>query len=111
MSAVKTLAPHITERELQDQVIELARLFGWRSAHFRPARTAYGWRTAVQGDGKGWPDLIALRGDRCIAAELKTTRGKLTAEQQAWLDDWRAVGAEVFVWTPADLEAIAEVLR
>jgi hypothetical protein len=30
-------------------VIELAKLRGWRTAHFRPARTAHGWRTAVLG--------------------------------------------------------------
>jgi hypothetical protein len=46
----------LSEAAFTDAVIELARLGGWRVAHFRPARTASGWRTPVQGDGAGFPD-------------------------------------------------------
>lgn len=109
--AAQQLAATCSEAELQTAVLELAKLFNWRSAHFRPARTARGWRTAVSGDGKGFPDVVLLRPPRRIIAELKAAKGKLTAEQEAWLDDWRAVGAEVYVWRPGDLPAIAEILR
>jgi hypothetical protein len=54
--------PTITEAEFLAQVLQLAKLCGWLTAHFRPAKTAHGWRTAVQGDGAGWPDLVLLRG-------------------------------------------------
>ena len=47
----------MSERELQDAVIQLARLLGWRVAHFRPAMTTRGWRTPVSADGAGFPDL------------------------------------------------------
>ncbi len=85
----------ITEAEFLRQVIELAQLRGFRVAHFRPARTAHGWRTAVAGDGKGFPDLVLVRDDRLIFAELKAGRGKCTEEQDAWL---RALAA--VAWGP-----------
>jgi hypothetical protein len=107
----EVLAAQMPERDLQDAVIKLGRLYGWRTAHFRPAMTKYGWRTPVQGDGKGFPDTILVRGDRFIVAELKAERGTVAPEQQAWLDDWRQVGAEVYVWRPSDLATVAEILK
>jgi len=38
----------INEKELQENILDIAKMFGWRRAHFRPARTKYGWRTPVQ---------------------------------------------------------------
>lgn len=102
----------MTENDLLAGVLDLLRLFGWRSIHVRPARTAHGWRTPVQGDGTGWPDLYAVRGDRALAAELKADRGRVSPEQAAWLDALRAAGVSVHVWRPADYpDAIAAVLR
>ena len=100
------------EAELLSNVLELASLFGWRSAHFRPAMTAHGWRTAVSGDGKGFPDLVLVRGDRLIAAKLKSEFGGLSDDQRIWLDVLGAV-AEVHVWRPADWTSgsIESVLR
>ena len=99
------------EAELQANVIDLAQVLGWRVVHFRPAQTSKGWRTAVQGDGKGYPDLTLLRGNRGIAAELKSARGKVTAEQAAWLGAFLATGWEVHVWRPADwVEGVRAVL-
>src|SRR5215813_9770420 len=103
-------------------VLALARVRGWRCAHFRPARTlrrsskfqvpgsgvvpefqvpgsklkttdlklgtlnvepgtlaaeaATGWRTAVSGDGAGFPDLLLVRAERLVVAELKVGRGQ-----------------------------------
>lgn len=100
----------LTEREFTSAVIELARLFGWRVAHFRPAQTARGWRTPVQGDGIGFPDLTLVR-ERLILAELKTKRGKLSEKQTEWLDALRAAGVECHVWRPADWDEIERRLR
>ncbi len=88
----------------------IARLRGWRSAHFRPARTARGWRTAVQGDGRGFPDLLLVRGSVLLAAELKAGRGRPTPEQAAWLAALEAVGVRTFVWRPTDWPAIEQTL-
>jgi hypothetical protein len=104
----------VTEADLLRGVLDLCRLLGWRTLHLRPARTSHGWRTPVQGDGVGWPDVFAVqpRSRRIVAAELKAEGGRLTADQDAWLADLAASGVEVFTWRPADYpDAIAEVLR
>ena len=106
---MKTALPKITEAEFLSQVLELAKLRGWRSAHFRPARTATGWRTAVSGDGKGFPDLVLIRDDILIVVELKVGRGKTTPEQDGWLSAFELV-ASVYVWTPDDWATIERVL-
>jgi VRR-NUC domain len=97
----------------QRQVTDLASLYGWRWAHFRPLRTAHGWRVPVSGTGgAGWPDLVLWRpGDRVIYVELKTGRGRLTAEQRVVLDSLAAAGAEVYAWRPSDFDEAHEVLR
>lgn len=99
----------MTERELQTSVIQCARLFGWRVAHFRPAQTKRGWRTPVEADGAGFPDLVLIRDGRLLFVELKSDTGKISGDQQAWLDALERVAAadlfdhvEVHVWRPAD---------
>jgi hypothetical protein len=102
----------ITENDFGKQILELARLLGWKSAHFRPAQTAHGWRTAVQGDGKGWPDWVLVRPPRIILAELKREQGKTSTEQDEWLALLRKCPTlEVYLWRPSELERIAEILR
>lgn len=101
----------VTEREFTSQIVELCHLLGWRVAHFRPAWTGRGWRTPVQGDGAGFPDIIAARGARVIAAELKVGKGKPTAEQLEWLAVLAAAGVVTTVWRPEDFDRIAETLR
>ncbi len=104
---MKTLHP---EEAFLKQVLDLAKLLGWRSFHCRPARTAKGWRTPVQGDGKGFPDLILLKERQIIAAELKV-KGSLTRDQMDWLGAWRSAGARGFVWRPEDWLSIQAVLE
>ena len=108
--------PRRTPRDLRESVftaavIELAQILGWRVAHFRPSRTVHGWRTAVQGDGAGFPDLSMVR-DRVVIAELKTdARSSQPSEAQTiWLERFTAAGVEAYLWRPRDLEKIAAVL-
>lgn len=98
---------------LQPAVFELARALGYRVAHFRPAKTEQGWRTAVAADGKGFPDLVLVGRGRVIFAELKGQYRQLEPEQVAWLDALRAAGAEVYLWRPRDWLSglIEQVLR
>ena len=101
----------MTETDLLNIVLDLAKLYGWHTAHFRPAMTAQGWRTAVQGDGKGWPDLTMVKGSRLLFAELKSEKGKISPEQQLWLDKLAEIdGSEVYVWRPAHIDEIAKIL-
>jgi hypothetical protein len=92
----------VTERELQQAVIECAHVLGWRCAQFRVARTAHGWRTPVQADGAGFSDLILVRRGRVVACELKADRGQLTDQQHDWLRALAAARVETHVWRPAD---------
>jgi len=102
----------ISEKAFSQQVVDLAQVLGWRIAHFRPARTAKGWRTPVSADGAGFPDLVMVRGDRLIFAELKSEKGRLMLAQQEWLDLLAGTGkAEVFLWRPSDFEEIVEILQ
>ena len=109
--AVVAKKPQMSEDDLLSCVIDLAQRLNWRVINFRPAQTAKGWRTAVQGDGKGYPDLTLLRGSRGMAVELKSARGQVSREQAAWLGAFLAAGWETHIWRPADwVEGVREVL-
>jgi hypothetical protein len=73
----------MTEAQFMEQVVEYAHLRGWRVCHFRPGRTASGWRTAVSYDAEGWPDLLLVR-ERVVIAELKSQHRKLSTLQRDW---------------------------
>ena len=106
-------APTVREKDLREQIRTLTKIYGWRMAF-----TQYSLRSP-----KGFPDLVLVRGDRLIFAELKSQVGKTTPEQDGWLEALRAcrlgaqqyisqgVELEVYLWRPSDLERIAEVLR
>lgn len=114
--------PRLTESGFMRQVVELATILGWSTAHFRPAQTSKGWRTPVSGDlGKGWPDLTLVRerDGRLIFAELKRDGANLTPDQERVFGiltkaaHWSVTGPhwETYVWRPADFDDIAEILR
>jgi hypothetical protein len=101
----------VTEAALYRLVAQLARLRGWRVAHFRPARTARGWRTAVGADGAGFPELVLAKAGRPVLfVELKTDRGRVRPEQRLWAEALRAAGAEYHLWRPRDWPEICRVL-
>lgn len=101
-----------TERDFQDKVITLARLYGWRVHHVRPGMTSRGrWLTNVQGN-VGFPDLVLAHDKHgVIFAELKSDTGRLTEEQKDWLYTLNVTGHEAWVWRPAQLENITNRLR
>lgn len=86
----------MSEAQLQDAVIELCRRLSVLVCHFRPARTASSWRTALSGD-KGFPDVVCAGERGTIFRELKSESGRLTAEQSEWL---ARLGGDV--WRPSD---------
>lgn len=100
----------ISEKEFIKQVIQFAKLMRWRTAHFRPAMNRRGvWETPVQGDGKGFLDLMLVR-DRPVAVELKVGKNKTTPEQDDWIEAWKKAGVECYVWRPDDWDEIQKVL-
>jgi hypothetical protein len=94
----------MSEDDLLGTVLDMASTLGIRTAHFRPAKTAQGWRTPVQGDGQGWPDLV-LVGAKVLFRELKSARGVTSAEQKLWLASLTRAGQDAGVWQPADLRS------
>ena len=99
----------MTEAQFQAQVLNLARLYGWRSAHFSDSRRQIRPGVFVGDRGAaGWPDLVLVR-ERIVFAELKAANGRLRRGQAAWLDALKAAGAETYVWRPDDLPEIVAV--
>lgn len=89
------------ELDFTKVVLKYAKLCGWRTAHFRPGMMANGrWITPVQGDGKGFPDLVLVRGKRLLFVELKMPHGELSDEQLDWMCDLWDTGVECKRWTP-----------
>lgn len=92
--------PPVSEKEFQRQLLQYARLCGWRVYHTRDSR----------GSQAGFPDLVLTRGGRLIFAELKSARGKVRPEQSDWLDALRAAGQVVYLWRPEDWSEIGRIL-
>lgn len=93
-------------KELQQGIVDLGRTLGWRMAHFRSVPVKYPgqplrWQTPVAADGKGFPDLIAVR-ERIVAIEVKGSGDTLRPEQETWISALRLAGVECYVWGPAD---------
>jgi hypothetical protein len=102
----------VSEKDFQKSVIELAQTLGWRVAHFRAARTKHGWATPVAADGAGFPDLCMMRYERTVFMELKRSGvRKVRPEQEEWHTVIRRTTCEMYVFNPADTDAILEVLR
>lgn len=95
-----------TEAQWQATVVEMARHYGYRVYHtFDSRRSTAGYPdlTIVGTSPKGRP--------RCIFAELKSERGKLSAAQEEWLDLLKQSGQEVYVWRPSQWDEIEKALQ
>ena len=79
----------ITERALQDAVVDLARYLGWKTFHVYDSRRSEA----------GWPDLALVR-ERLILIELKSAKGKLSAAQCEWLLALEDAGVETYIFRP-----------
>jgi len=81
----------VTEAQLQQMVIDLAKWCGYFYFHDNDSRR----------NRRGFPDLTLVhqRNGRLIFAELKADKGRLRPEQKAWLE---ALGVhhEAYLWTP-----------
>lgn len=105
-----------TEKSFQSSVIDLAKLHGWRVAHFRKVPVARGgkvqWITPVAADGAGFPDLVCARNGDVLFFELKVGENVCTESQTAWLN---AINGPVFnracVYRPEDWDAIERRLK
>lgn len=103
----------ISEKDFQRKILELAKTFGWKVAHFRAAQNARGiWMTPVGADGAGWPDLILVHPMRniIVARELKKQKGRVDPDQERWGAWLTAVGVDWKIWRPSDWDEIVGFL-
>lgn len=91
----------ISEREFMAHVVKLAKARGFLVYHtYRSDRSE-----------PGFLDLVMVREDRIVWAELKTEIGKMSAAQQKWYDALDRAGEFVYLWRPSDWWEIVEVLK
>lgn len=111
LSGRERLLRTVSERELQSRVIDAARAFGWRVAHFHDSRRQVKPGVFVgDRDAAGFPDLVLVRPPEVMFVELKRELGKTTEAQSEWLGDLTACGLEVRVVRPSSEEDFIERL-
>lgn len=92
-----------TEKEFMGQVLDLARLWGWVAYHTHDSRRS----------APGFPDLVLVhpKRKRLWFVELKTDAGRLTLDQERWVELLSAAGASVAVWRPSLWKMIEKELE
>lgn len=86
-------AKAMREKQLMQNVIDMARLLGYLVYHTFDSRRSE----------PGFPDIIAVGYDRLLAIECKREKEKPTPAQQNWLDELAYVpGVECYVIRPSD---------
>ena len=92
----------VLEKALQQRIIDAAKALHWLPYHTFDSRRSE----------PGFPDLVLCRPPRLLFVELKSEKGKLTAEQERWLALLAEVpGVETKVWRPSDLLDAIEYLK
>jgi len=94
--------PVISEKLFQSQIRKAAIINGWRYYHT--------WNSMHS--AQGFPDVCMVRDKRLIFAELKSAKGKVTPEQEQWLESLLVVpGVEVYMLRPQDFDWFYERLK
>ena len=95
----------VKEDDFLAAVIELATLCHWLVYHTYDSRRSQA----------GFPDLVLVKPDKLIFAELKTAKGTVRPAQKEWLDTLAAVSIdqsqiEIYLWRPDDWDGIVKIL-
>jgi hypothetical protein len=90
----------LTEKEWMAQVVELAKVLGFRVYH--------PW-LSIRSE-RGFPDLTLCKPGRLVFIELKTDKGKVTPKQLEWLVALGEAGAEAYVFRPAQWDELVATL-
>ena len=97
-TAKQQLAEAMPEAELQNNIIGLAKLLGYKVYHTHDSRRSEG----------GFPDLVLCRAPVTIIAECKREKKQLRKDQKEWMDLFiiTAVAShgavKVCLWRPSD---------
>lgn len=76
-----TLAPYLTEAQMQDTIRTAALLNGWTYMHVYNSRRS----------PAGFPDVIAVKDGRMLVFELKKQSGRVRPKQREWIAAFEAV--------------------
>ena len=92
------------EKDFQERVCHLARLYHWRIYSIPDSR-----RVSMA----GYPDLTMwnVQQKRLIFAELKREKGKVSESQKIVLSELSTLGVEVYLWRPSDWDSILEIFK
>lgn len=90
-----------TEAQFQSAVVNVARARGWGMIY----HTQHSLHSAA-----GFPDLVMVRGEELLFAELKSAKGKVKPEQIEWIAALGRTPARAFIWRPCDWYEIEEEL-
>jgi hypothetical protein len=86
----ETLVRRLPERDLQDNVLEMARWLNWLTYHTFDSRRSQ----------PGLPDIIAIRNQTVLWIELKKDdRARLRPEQQLWSEKLLEAGQDYRRWS------------
>lgn len=83
-----------TEKQLQDQILDMAKSLGWLAYHTHDSRRSQ----------KGFPDLTLVheKQRRLLFWELKSQKGRATPEQKVWMATLTAAGHVATIIRPSD---------
>ena len=96
--------PAISERLFTEQVRKAAIVTGWKFYHTHNSMFS----------AKGYPDICLAKSGRLWFAELKTETGKVSPEQQEWIDAINEVETpfvRAIVLRPSDFDEFFEELK
>lgn len=87
------IAGQMSEKDLQDKVIDTALRNGWLVYHTHDSRRS----------APGFPDLVLVHPEHGVMwRELKKQKGRVSPDQKKWLDRLAAVDENTGVWRPSD---------
>jgi VRR-NUC domain len=93
MTRATAAAAAMSERELENSIRAILTDLSLRWYHTFDSRRS----------PSGYPDLTIVGRRGVMWRELKTQRGRVTPEQQVWLDTLAAAGSDAAVWRPDSL--------
>lgn len=102
-----------TEERSLRVLVTAARRRGYLAYHTYDTRIACrscGRIPDVPARGRGFPDLVIAKAPRVLFLELKGPAGRVTADQQLWIDELRNCGQDARVVRPADVGALVDLI-
>lgn len=90
----------LTEAQFQRQVTDLCDVLRLKWHHETDSR-----RT-----NPGWPDLTIVGPGGIVFLELKSAKGRVSKDQQEWIDALNAAGQRAYIARPADLPILTKLL-